>query len=188
MMNQMSQMTLADAVYTTEFPRFLKLFDQLAQFGEAWLDRAPADKLDWVPIENSSMKFGDRVSRITIKGLTIHVAVGERMLLEGIQNASDGAVIPIPKNKDLEDMLNAPDWREQAKKLHEENLRNLRENITPEHLQRTIFFADHEYTGMGLLWAIYAHRSFHLGNIDIYVRQSDTISPDFFRFPADVMA
>ena len=32
---------------------------------------------------------------------------------------------------------------------------------------------------MGLLWVTYAHRAFHLGNIDIYLRQSDIVVPEF---------
>ena len=41
---------------------------------------------------------------------------------------------------------------------------------------------------MGFLWAIYAHRAYHLGNIDIYLRQSDTKAPDFFHFNPTMMA
>ena len=33
---------------------------------------------------------------------------------------------------------------------------------------------------MELLWAMYAHRAYHLGNIDIYLRRSDTPAPNFF--------
>lgn len=33
---------------------------------------------------------------------------------------------------------------------------------------------------MELLWATFAHRAYHLGNIDIYLRQADTLAPNFF--------
>jgi len=172
---------------TSEFERFLILFDQLAQFCESWLDRMPPDKLDWAPIENASMRFGDRVSRITVKGLVIHVAIGEQHWVDGIAAATDGEVIPIPKNKALEAALAAGDWRQATRDMHRRNMERLRA-YTPADLARKVVFADHTYTGMGLLWSMHAHRAFHLGNIDIYLRQTDTVSPDFFRFPSDVMA
>ena len=60
-----------------EHARFLHLFDELALFCEQWLDKMRPEQIDWAPIENPSMKFGDRVSRITVKGLVIHLIVGE---------------------------------------------------------------------------------------------------------------
>lgn len=170
-----------------EFQRFLTLFDQLALFNEAWLDKMPADRLDWVPIENASMKFGDRVSRITVKGLMLHVCIGEQHWVEQIATVADGAVIPIPKNKALEEQLGAGDWREETRRMHRRNMDRMR-GFGAAELGKKVVFADHTYSGMGLLWAMYAHRAFHLGNIDIYLRQTDTVSPDFFRFPSEQMA
>lgn len=172
---------------TQEFQRFLTLFEQMALFCEAWLDRMPPDKLDWVPIENASMKFGDRVSRITVQGLVVHVAVGEDHWVNSIPTVADGAVISIPKNKALEEELMTGDWRENVRRLHRENMARLRA-YTQADLERKVVFADHTYTGMGLLWSMHAHRAFHLGNIDIYLRQTDTVAPDFFRWPAETMA
>ena len=52
-----------------ELERFLTLFDALVQSGNAWIKTAPKEKMDWVPFENPNMKFGDRVSTITIRSL-----------------------------------------------------------------------------------------------------------------------
>ena len=172
---------------TPECLRFLVLFEQLAIFNEAWLDKMPQDKLDWAPIENSSMKFGDRVSRITVKGLMVHVTVGECHWVEGIRSNADGAVIPIPKDKPMEEALSSGDWRANIKQALQDNLAKLK-TFDIQQLEKKVVFADHHYSGMGLLWAMYAHRAFHLGNIDIYLRQTDTIAPDFFRFPSEQMA
>ena len=38
------------------------------------------------------------------------------------------------------------------------------------------------------LWAAYAHRAFHIGNIDIYLRQADVVAPEFFEFNPATMA
>ncbi len=170
-----------------ELQRFLTLFDQLVLFNEAWIDRMPEEKLEWAPIENASMRFGDRVSRITVKGLMIHLCVGEKQWVEGIPTIAEGGVIPVPKNALLSASLAAGDWRAKVRDAHQENMARMRD-YTAADLARKVVFADHEYTGMGLLWAMYAHRAFHLGNIDIYLRQTDTVAPDFFRFPSEIMA
>ncbi len=172
---------------TDEFARFLTLFDQMALFTEAWLDKMPPGKIDWAPIENSSMRFGDRVSRITAKGLILHICVGERHWITQIPASAPGGVIAIPKNPDLERSLAAGDFRDGARAMHRENM-DLLKAYRREDLDKAVVFADRQYTGIGLLWAMYAHRAFHLGNIDIYLRQTDTIAPDFFRFPSGMMA
>ena len=122
---------------SSEFQRFLVLFEQLALFNEAWLDKMPADRLDWAPIENSSMKFGDRVSRITVKGLMVHVTVGECHWVEGIRSNEDGAVIPIPKDKPLEEALSSGDWRQNLRRSLAENLGKLR-GFGSRELEKTV--------------------------------------------------
>jgi uncharacterized damage-inducible protein DinB len=170
-----------------ELGRFLTLFDQLALYNEAWLEKMPADKLDWAPIENSSMRFGDRVSRITAKGLTIHVAVGERHWVEQIAACAPASVIPVPKNPALEKEISGGDWRAVTRAMHAENMQRMR-GYTAAELEKPVVFADRQWTGMGLLWGMYSHRAFHLGNIDIYLRQTDTVAPDYFRFPSEQQA
>lgn len=52
---------------TAERDRFLVLFDRLAEWTNKWIELTPPDKLDWVPIEQDSMKYGDRLARVTTK-------------------------------------------------------------------------------------------------------------------------
>jgi len=47
-------------------------------------------------------------------------------------------------------------------------------------LATNIQWVDRDWTVMGFLWGIYSHRSYHLGNIDIYLREADEQAPDFF--------
>ena len=60
-----------------EHERFLTLFQRMVDHTDAWIAKTPQDKLDWVPIQTSAMRFGDRVSRVTIAGLIAHIVVGE---------------------------------------------------------------------------------------------------------------
>jgi len=170
-----------------EFERFLQLFDQIVLFSEGWLDRMRLEQLDWAPIENASMKFGDRVSRITVKGLVIHLCVGEAHWVEQLRACAPGATIATPKNPGLEQEMAAGDFRVAALAMHRQHMDLLRA-YTEDDLRKTIVFVDRSWSVMGFLWAMYSHRAFHLGNIDTYLRQSDIIAPDYFRFPALQMA
>ena len=170
-----------------EFERFLHLVDQLVLFGEGWLDRMRPEQLDWAPIENPSMRFGDRVSRITVKGLVIHLCAGEAHWVRELQACAPGATIAVPKNPALEQQLAEGDFRAAALALHREQMAQLR-TYTEDDLRKEIVFADRRWSVMGFLWAMYSHRAFHFGNIDIYLRQSGLVAPDYFRFPALQMA
>lgn len=54
--------------------------------------------------------------------------------------------------------------------------------FTRAHLDKRIFFSDREWSGMGFLWAIYGHRNYHLGNIDLLGRLAGEDVPDYFGF------
>ena len=62
------------------------------------------------------------------------------------------------------------------------------DRYVPEFLEKRVSFVGREWSGMGLLWGMYAHRAFHVGNIDIYLRQSDVVGPEFFEFEPVMMA
>lgn len=171
----------------TEFDRFLVLFDHLVEITNDWIARTPEDKLDWVPVDNKNVRFGDRVSLVTIKSLYIHTAVGEHHWIRNLRDCADGAVLPVPKDPDLSAQLSAGDFVARCGNMHRENMQILRD-FDERQLKKSVSFVDRQWTVMGFLWAIQAHRAYHLGNIDIYLRQSDTAAPDFFHFHATEMA
>jgi uncharacterized damage-inducible protein DinB len=171
----------------TELSRFLVLFDRLVGYTEAWLDRLAPAKLDWMPIDNPSMRFGDRVARITVKGLIVHTIVAERYWVRQIRACTPGENIAIPSDPETARRVSEGDFRAEAKRLHAENMAAL-ETFGEAELAKLVKFEQREWTGMGLLWGMYAHRAFHLGNIDIYLRQSDVIAPEFFQFTPMQMA
>lgn len=171
---------------STEFDHFLALFDGLVEITDDWIARTPEDKLDWVPVVNKNVRFGDRVSLVTIKSLYIHIAVGEHHWIRSLRDCRDAAILPEPRNPDLSAQLAAGDFVARCASLHGENMKILR-GFDAAQLKKRITFAERQWSVMGFLWAVYAHRSYHLGNIDIYLRQSDTAAPDFFRFHATQM-
>lgn len=84
-----------------EFDRFVVLFDRLAQATDEWIERTPNDKLDWVPVDNPNVRFGDRISLVTIKSIYIHVAVEEYHRMRFLKDCEEGATVPIPKDPAL---------------------------------------------------------------------------------------
>lgn len=179
--------TMTRIKFHDEFERYLTLQECLYNATNQWLMQTPEDKLDWVPIDNPNVRFGVRVSVVTIRSLYIHVAVEEYVWMRFLKDCEEGAVIPLPDRPELIAQLANGDLVPEARKLHDESVRTLR-SYTDQDLQKTVRFADRTWTLMGFLWALYAHRSYHLGNIDIYLRQSDTPAPNFFRFSGAAVA
>lgn len=171
---------------TDEFNRFMALFDAMVKYSERWISLMAEDKLDWAPIENSSTRFGGRLARITVGGLFAHCALAERNFIARIRESAPGATVPLPNDPAAAARFENANLKETARALHEENLAVLR-TFAAEDLAKTLHFVGREWTGMGLLWGMYAHRAFHLGNIDIYLRQSDVVAPEFFEFDAMVL-
>jgi uncharacterized damage-inducible protein DinB len=161
-----------------EFERFFVMFNKSVQSTNDWIAKTPEDKLDWIPVVTDTLAYGDRVSRPTIKSLYVHLAVVEYTRFRDLQRAEDGATLPIPRNPELTERVNTGNIVANAMELHEENKALLR-NFDDAVLEKNVRFVGQTWTGMGLLWVTYGHRAFHLGNIDIYLRQSDVVVPEF---------
>jgi uncharacterized damage-inducible protein DinB len=170
-----------------EHERFLTLFQRMVDHTDAWIEKTPPDKLDWVPIQTSAMRFGDRVSRVTIKGLIAHIVVGEAHWAHFLPDCADGATMPIPKYSALAEEFEKGDFRAIARKAQAENFAAFR-GISSAQLDRHVVWVGRTWTVMGFLWGAYAHRAFHIGNIDIYLRQADVVAPEFFEFNPPQMA
>jgi uncharacterized damage-inducible protein DinB len=60
--------------------------------------------------------------------------------------------------------------------------------LSQSQLDKHVVWAGRRWTVMGFLWGAYAHRAFHIGNIDIYLRQAGVVAPEFFEFNPPQMA
>ena len=173
-----------------ELDRFLTLFDGLMVSSNSWLTGTPGDKLEWVPFDNPNMKFGDRISTITMRSVYIHTIVGEHLWARKLKDCADGATIkfePAEVGAVTEKLNASRDLVGDAMKLHAENM-DLFRGYSDAQLAKRMTWSGREWTVMGFLWAIYSHRSYHLGNIDILMREADEAAPDFFSSFQPVMA
>lgn len=166
----------------SEQQRFLSLFDALVEANNAWMTKTPKEKWNWVPFDNPNMKFGDRISTITIKSVFIHTIVGEVQWASMLPSVSDGAEMKMepPKIKALTQQLDdTSDLIGESMKLHAKNMQAFA-GISENQLAKNLRWSGRDWTVMGFLWGIYSHRSYHLGNIDIFMREADEPAPDFF--------
>ena len=170
-----------------EHRRFLTLFQRMVDHTDAWVARTPEDKLDWVPIQTSAMRFGDRVSRVSIKSLIAHIVVGENHWAHSLPEIADGAVMQLPQYSALQDEIGKGDFRAIAHRAQKEIVEAFGA-MNAAQLDKKVVWVGREWTVMGFLWGVYAHRSFHIGNIDTYLRQADVVAPEFFEFNPVQMA
>lgn len=181
---------MEDEQLSQEHDRFVALFDGLFISTNSWMTGTPKAKQDWVPFDNPNMKFGDRISTITIRSVYIHTLVGEHFWARTLKDCEDGAVLKHDRDRVValtEKLTGSDDLIGDAMALHEENIRLFR-SYSADQLEKKIKWSGREWTVMGFLWAIYSHRSYHLGNIDIFMREADEAAPDFFSNFQDVMA
>ncbi len=167
---------------TTEHARFLALFDALAIANTAWMARTPPPKWDWVPFDNPHMKFGDRISTITIRSVYIHTIVGEVIWADTLGECAEGARLgpDHARSKALtQELESADDLVNESMRLHTQNMQKF-SAYDAATLSKPIQWVGRDWTVMGFLWGIYSHRSYHLGNIDILMREADENAPDFF--------
>lgn len=83
-----------------ELTRFLTLFDALVVASNVWIERTPEEKMEWAPVDNPNMKFGDRISTINIKSVYVHTIIGERRWAdaEGLRRRSGAESDPRSRN------------------------------------------------------------------------------------------
>ncbi|MEQ8696888.1 MAG: DinB family protein [Bauldia litoralis] len=174
---------------SAEFRRFLTLFDWLVRDTSKWIAAAPEDLFDWIPIDNANVRFGDRVTKVSIRSLFVHQLIAMDLWTRELKTCAAGAVIPVASDRDLAQKLGEGDLLATAARMHEANMARL-ETFTAADLDKPICFPGDRstWTAMGFLWAMYGHHAFHLGNIDLYVRQGDVPAPDIFTFEPRVMA
>ena len=95
--------------------------------------------------------------------------------------------MPIPQYSALQEEFEAGDFKEIAHRTQKKIVASFAA-LTQAELEKKVVWVGRTWSVMGFLWAAYAHRAFHIGNIDIYLRQADVVAPEFFEFNPAVMA
>ena len=171
----------------SEFERFQIMFNDLFWFTDRCLDRIPPDKLDWVPELGERVQYGDRVLIASIRNLYIHIISSEYDWVRKVRDCDDDTQIPPGGDRDLAKRMSEGDFRAMSQDAHNSNMEIVK-GYTDEILEKSVRYEGWMCSGMGLLWGMYSHRAYHLGNIDLYMRQGDMNAPDFFTMEPTMMA
>ena len=95
--------------------------------------------------------------------------------------------MPIPQYSALQDEFASGDFQEIAQRS-QKKIVSAFAALSQAQLDKRVVWVGRTWTVMGFLWGAYAHRAFHIGNIDIYLRQADVVAPEFFEFNPVSMA
>ena len=168
-----------------ELDRFIRLHDGMAAMNRDWLGLAPPGSRDWTPSEDPIHRFGDGRTPVTVRNLYIHVAVAENVWIGALADASENDVMPSPSNKELSRRLAEGDLVPEAAALYAETM-SIVQSLTQADLDKIVIAGKRRWSGMDFLWGIHAHRAFHLGHLDQYLRLNDQATPELFRYHPDL--
>lgn len=166
----------------TEPDRWSRLFEQQLRHTQDFLGLLRPEDWQVVPRDSDTLFLGTRVRRITIAALVGHLVTATENWLTRLHQAESGDTIPIPRAEEL-DALPQDETMAQVYARRVEVLLGLAQQLTDADLDKQVSFAGRQYTGAGLLWAVLAHHSFHLGQIDLVMRQQGLAAPEFMEWP-----
>ena len=167
----------------SEFERFISLFEQEVLHTMDYLNML--DDAHWhaIPCDAETLYLGTRVNKITISALTRHLINAEKHWLENIDALPAGASMSLPgKATFLEGIADGPALIEAYRAGHETNMQQLRQ-LPAATLEKEIMFTGRRYTVMGFLWSILGHHAYHLGQMDLLMRQQGLLAPEYMEWP-----
>lgn len=162
-----------------EFSRFLNMWGcSMHRFGKI-INQSTESSYRNVPIKTTTNFLGDRVGEIMIDTLVRHLVVAERHWFKSLAKIEDGATIPKPEGI----VANADLTYQNAAQFYIDEVGNAfkdLKNINIAQLEKKIKWSGNTFTVMGFLWAIFTHHTYHLGQIDLLLRQHEIYPLDIF--------
>ncbi len=182
-------MTDTDTALENELKRFLVLFDRLVGETTHWIEKTPAQYLEWTPPSEGGIHFGTRLRHASIKTLFVHMAAADNIWAKALRDLAPGETVPLPRDMNFFHSLLEGDFVANTRRLHQETM-SVVEGYSADVLRKPIVFAGDKssWSAMGFLWGIWGHRSYHLGNLDMLLRLRTGNAPDFFSFAGAQMA
>ena len=163
----------------TELQRFIALWERSIYRFDKVLAGLTDTALRSIPVPSSANFLGNRVGEIMIDTLIRHLVVAERHWFTTLATIEDGQEIPKPEgivaNADLTAATAARYYVDEITKVLP-----LIKGLSPEQLRKKVQWAGNTFTVMGFLWAIMTHHTYHLGQIDLLLRQNNILPMDIF--------
>lgn len=166
-----------------DIERFISLYNQQVTLSLNVLERIPAPLWNSIPADSDTNYLGKRISRITIEALAGHLMRAEDYWTTMLSQIAPNDDMPPPVGVPMLE-LSKPGLPlvNQYRKILKSNLQRVG-RMSPEQLATPFTFIGRHYTVQGFLWAIYAHHSYHFGQIDLLLRQQSYLPPEFLELP-----
>lgn len=165
----------------TEFDRFVSLYDKQALHTLDYYQALKADHWQAVPVRSDALFLGKRVKTITISALARHLMTAESHWINSLRAGQSEILLPQP-DPAIEALSDGRELIQGYAQSHQERLRVLAA-LGNMDLGREVAFTGRRYSVQGLLWAIYSHHAYHLGQIDLLMRQLGTVAPEYMEWP-----
>ena len=165
-----------------ELARFADLFDQLITRTMAYAALVPqGDGYQRVPVTTSAMYLGARTNTITISALIKHLLIAETHWLGALRDAHAGTSIPFPASSTsldaMADTALAAEYEARVRRALDEFL-----PVGRDKLDLVVTFDGRSYTVAAFLWTMHAHHAYHIGQLDLILRQMDIYPPEFMQW------
>lgn len=165
-----------------ELKRFISLFDQEVIHTFDYLGMLSDGQWSAIPIDSETLFLGTRINKITISALARHLINAESHWFGQLASLPATATMPLPgKSSTLENMPDGPALIDAYRATHAVNLENLHA-LTPAVLEKEFVFTGRHYTGIGFLWSVLGHHAYHLGQIDLLMRQQGLAAPEYMEW------
>ncbi|MFA5974015.1 MAG: DinB family protein [Lentimicrobiaceae bacterium] len=165
-----------------EFERFKSIYAQQTMHTLDFLNMLSQEQWQAIPHNSDALFLGTRVNKITVSALVKHLIITGRHWINSVNSLPVGSTIPIPGNTALLDKV--PDGTElmESYRIALEDNKQLLSGLTDGNLEKELIFAGRHYTGMGILWAMFGHHAYHLGQLDLLMRQMNITAPEYMEW------
>jgi uncharacterized damage-inducible protein DinB len=166
----------------TELERFRSLFHQQVLHTFDYLQAINETQWQGIPCDSQALYLGSRINKITIATLSRHLATTESHWISQLPSIPANGTMPMPeKDPVIEAAKTVPGFIDIYELRHRKNMERLTA-LSAGDLDKPLMFAGRHYTGMGLLWSILGHHAYHLGQMDLLMRQQEVTAPEYMEW------
>ena len=170
-------------IQESPYTSFIDLFSRRVEHTFTYLAQLPPEVWQKVPLDSPYMFLGTRVNSIQISSLIRHLVLAETHWFEQIHRLPHKSSIPFPNNRELlSQVTDGIELITTYRKLHQHSMQTL-SAMPKEELKKVLCFAERHYRVETLLWQILGHHSYHMGQVDILMRQLGFEPPEYMEWP-----
>ena len=161
-----------------ELARFIKMYEASLDRIFVFLKEVQENQFCYIPVESNANYLGQRVKSITIENVLRHILIAEEHWFRIISEPGFTGKISLPPNVVSDGKFGLNDAEVFYKQQVLPELENT-EKLSDAELEVKVEFNHHHYTKMGFLWTMLTHQTYHLGQIDLLMRQQNIVAPEF---------